>query len=126
MEGNPVRLVKNGDFSIIDFSKEAIGEDEFFAELRMQGVSQLGQIEEAIVESSDNISIFYYPEEDVKFGLPIMPDSLNSWQQKIKDDGHYSCTFCGYTEKLKATTKYACPKCQKLRWVEASNKKRIR
>jgi uncharacterized membrane protein YcaP (DUF421 family) len=126
MEGRPVRLIKNGAFSIEDFSKEAIGEDEFFAELRMQGVSQLGQIEEAFVESSGNISIFYYPDEDVKFGLPIMPDSLNSWQQTFKMDGFYACTFCGYTEKLKPAAKYACPKCQKARWVKASNKKRIR
>ena len=44
MEGNPVRLIKKGTFSIEDFSKEAIGEDEFFAELRMQGVSQLGKL----------------------------------------------------------------------------------
>ena len=126
MEGKPVRLIKNGAFSIKDFSKEAFGEDEFFAELRMQGVSQLGQIEEAFVESSGNISIFYYPDEDVKFGLPIMPDSLNPWQQKIKEDGFYACTFCGYTAKLKPVAKYTCLKCQKNKWVKASNKKRIR
>ena len=44
MEGNPVRLIKKGTSSIEDFSKDAIGEDEFFAELRMQGVSQLGKL----------------------------------------------------------------------------------
>jgi uncharacterized membrane protein YcaP (DUF421 family) len=58
MEGKPARLINKGVFSIGNFSKEALGEDEFFAELRMQGVSQLGQIEEAIVETSGNISIF--------------------------------------------------------------------
>ena len=126
LEGKAVQLIKNGAFSIEDFSKEAIGEDEFFAELRLQSVSQLGQIEEAFVESSGNISIFYYPDEDVKFGLPIMPDSLNSRQQNIIEDGYYACIFCGYTEKLKPAAKYACPKCQKGRWVKASNKKRIR
>lgn len=126
MEGKAVRLIKTGAFSIDDFSKEAIGEDEFFSELRMQGVSQLGQIEEAFVESSGNISIFYYLDDDVKFGLPIMPDSLDSWQQKIKEDGHYAYMFCGYTEKLKPAAKHVCPKCQKARWVKANNKKRIR
>ena len=126
MEGKAVRLIKNGAFSIEDFSKEAIGEDEFFAELRLQGVSQLGQIEEAFVEISGNISIFYYSDEDVKFGLPILPDSLNSRQQNIEEDGYYACIFCGYTEKLEPASKYACPKCQKDKWVKASNKKRIR
>jgi len=126
MEGKPICLIKNGAFSIRNFAKEALGADEFFAELRMQGVSQLGQIEEAIVESSGNISIFYFPDQEVKYGLPIMPDSLDSWSQKITDTDNYACIFCGYTEKLKLTTKYTCPECKKSKWVRASNKKRIR
>lgn len=126
VEGKPVYLIRNGSFSVGNFSKEVLGEDEFFAELRMQGVSQLGQIEEAIVESSGNISIFYYPDEEVKFGLPIMPDSLESGQQEIKEDDHYACTFCGHTEKLKPSPSVTCPKCKKTKWVKASNKKRIR
>jgi len=126
MEGNPVCLIKNGVFSIENFSKEALGEDEFFAELRMQGVSQLGQIEEAIVESSGNISIFYYPDEEVKYGLPIMPDSLDACSQTIIDTDYYACIFCGYTEKLIPATKHICPDCKKSKWVKASKKKRIR
>lgn len=125
MEGRPVCLIKDGVFSTDNFKKEALGEDEFFAELRMQGVSQLGQIEEAIEESSGNISIFFYPDEDVKYGLPIMPDSLDYTVQKIKDPGFYACIFCGYTEKLQPMTKHKCPECHKYEWVKASNKKRV-
>ncbi|HLN73366.1 MAG TPA: YetF domain-containing protein, partial [Prolixibacteraceae bacterium] len=63
VEGKPVRLIKDGSFAIDNFKKEPLGEYEFFAELRIQGVSQLGQIEEAILESSGNISIFYFPDD---------------------------------------------------------------
>ena len=126
VEGKPICLIKNGVFSIENFKKEILGVDEFFAELRMQGVSQLGQIEEAIEESSGNISIFFYPDEEVKYGLPIMPDSLKASFQKISENDHYSCTFCGYTEKLKPAGKSVCPVCKKYKWVKASNKKRIR
>ncbi|HLP39080.1 DUF421 domain-containing protein [Lacibacter sp.] len=126
VEGKPVYLIRNGFFSIDNFSKEVLGEDEFFAELRMQGVSQLGQVEEAIVESSGNISIFYYPEEAVKSGLPIMPDSLESGQQEIKERAHYACTFCGFTQQLNPAANAICPECKKTKWVKASNKKRIR
>jgi uncharacterized membrane protein YcaP (DUF421 family) len=126
VEGKPVCLIKDGAFSIENFEKEILGEDEFFAELRLQGVSQLGQVEEAIEESSGNISIFYYEDEQVKYGLPIMPDSLENSIQKIHDNDHYSCIFCGYTEKLKPAAKYTCPLCKKFRWIKASNKKRIR
>ena len=126
VEGKPVYLIRNGSFSIENFSKEALGEDEFFAELRLHGVSQLGQVEEAIVESSGSISIFYYPDEEVKFGLPIMPDSLHSGQHEIKETAHYACTFCGYSKKLEPALSVTCPECKKTRWVKASNKKRIR
>ncbi|MBA3674872.1 MAG: DUF421 domain-containing protein [Chitinophagaceae bacterium] len=126
IEGKPVCLIKDGIFSIDNFQKETLGEDEFFAELRMQSVSQLGQIEEAIEESSGNISLFFYPDEEVKYGLPIMPDSLKATQKKINDTDHYSCIFCGYTEKLKPVTKHICPECKKCEWIKASNKKRVR
>jgi len=125
VEGKPICLIKNGVFSIANFKKEILGADEFFAELRMQGVSQLGQIEEAIEESSGNISVFFYPDEEVKYGLPIMPDSLKASFQKISESDHCSCTFCGYTEKLKPAGKVSCPVCKKFRWVKASNKKRV-
>lgn len=126
VEGKPVRLIKQGVFSIDNFEKEILGEDEFFAELRMQGVSQLGQIEEAIIESSGNISIFYYPDDEVKYGLPIMPGILETRLLKIDDTNHYSCTFCGYTEKLQPSAKHTCPTCKKFKWVKASNRRRVR
>lgn len=126
MEGRPASLIKDGVFSIENFSKEALGEEEFLSALRMQGVSQLGQIEEAIEESSGSISIFYFSDEEVRYGLPIMPDLLTAWQEKITEAGYYACKFCGYTENLNPVSSHSCPKCQKLKWVKASNKKRIR
>ncbi len=125
VEGKPVCLIKDGAFSIENFTKEALGEDEFFAELRMQGVSQLGQVEEAIIESSGNISAFYYPEEEIKYGLPIMPGSLEQSHTTIPERGHYSCAFCGYTALLQPVEVYSCPECEKNKWIKSSNRKRI-
>ena len=125
VEGRPVCLIKDGKFSIENFKKEALGEDEFFAELRMQGVSQLGQVEEAIEESSGNISVFFYPDDEVKFGLPIMPKSLEESLKVIPAAGYYSCIFCGYTEELVTVQNKTCPECNKNEWVPASNRKRV-
>lgn len=125
VEGKPVCLIKDGVFSINNFSKETVGEEEFFSELRLHGVSQLGQIEEAIIETSGNISIFYYQDDEVKFGLPIMPGSLENSKKAIKHPGHYSCIFCGYTKQIQPCEQYTCPTCKKLEWVESSIRKRV-
>ena len=125
LEGKPVYLIKNGAFSIEDFKKENLGEDEFFSELRMQGVSQLGQIKEAIEESSGDVSLFFYPDEEVKYGLPIMPNSLKETHKEIKEVNYYSCTFCGYTKKLELISTMECPTCKKSKWVKSSNSKRV-
>ncbi len=125
VEGRPVCLIKSGRFSIDNFKKEALGEDEFFAELRMQGVSQLGQVEEAIEESSGNISVFFYPDDEVKYGLPIMPNSLQDTLKIIPSPGHYSCIFCGYTQELVPVQHQTCPQCKKNEWVPSSKRKRV-
>lgn len=125
VEGKPVLLIKHGRFAIENFRKEALGEDEFFAELRMHGVSQLGQVEEAIEESSGNISVFFYADDEVKPGLPIMPDSLEKSVKAIATPGHYSCVFCGYTQELVPVQEHYCPECKKQEWLLSSNRKRI-
>lgn len=126
VEGPPICLIKNGKFETDNFKKESLGADEFFAELRQQGVSQLGQIEQAIEESSGNISVFFYSGEEVKYGLPIMPGSIDDAVKEIKEAGYYACIFCGYTKKLNPVKHHTCAECGKDEWVVASNKKRIR
>jgi uncharacterized membrane protein YcaP (DUF421 family) len=125
VEGKPVCLVEEGIFSIENFKKEPLAQDEFFAELRLKGVSHLGQIENAIIETGGGISIYFYPDNDVKYGLPILPGSLEEQTKKISTTDNYACTFCGYTEKLQRAEKHNCPKCKKDLWVKAINKKRI-
>ena len=126
IEGKPVCLIQDGSFSIENFRKEALAQDEFFAELRIKGTSQLGQIEQAIIETNGDISIFYYADEDVKAGLPILPGTFSDQGVEIQSAGTYACTFCGNTEMIAtATIKHVCKKCKKDKWVKASSRKRI-
>ncbi|UPQ76513.1 DUF421 domain-containing protein [Chryseobacterium nepalense] len=125
LEGRSICLIENGEFSINNFKKENLGSDEFFAELRLKGISQLGQIDQAIEEVSGEISVFYFEDEKVKYGLSIMPDSLKDAVKYIKEEGYYSCIFCGYTEEKHIGSAGNCPKCKKDKWVPASNRKRI-
>lgn len=125
IEGKPICLIKNGVFEINNFKKEALGEDEFFAELRLQGVSQLGQIEEAIEESNGEISVFFFEDKDVRPGLSIMPGSLNNSITHIAMPGHYSCIFCGHTENVQTAGQLHCRQCKKNEWVSSSSKRRV-
>lgn len=125
LEGTSICLIENGEFSIENFKKENLGNDEFFAELRLKGISHLGQIEKAIEEVSGDISVFYFEDSQVKYGLPIMPGSLEDPLQSILIKGFYSCTFCGHTEEKEKGELGKCCKCKKDHWVEASNKRRI-
>jgi uncharacterized membrane protein YcaP (DUF421 family) len=125
LEGKSICLIENGEFSIENFKKENLGSDEFFAELRLKGISQLGQIDQAIEEVSGEISVFYFEDDQVKYGLSIMPDSLKNAVKYIKEEGYYSCTFCGHTEEKNTGSAGNCPKCKKDKWVPASNRKRI-
>src|SRR5687767_9584696 len=126
IEGKPVCLIREGVFAIKNFDKEILAQDEFFAELRVKNVSQLGQVQEAIEESSGQVSVFFYPDEEVKAGLPIMPDSLKEQQEKITRADDYSGVFYGYTEMLAPAEKHVCPSCEKSVWVKASRKIRIK
>jgi uncharacterized membrane protein YcaP (DUF421 family) len=126
IEGKPVCLIQDGSFSIENFKKEPLAQDEFFAELRVKGISQLGQIEQAIIETNGDISIFYYPDDEVRAGLPILPRPFSEQEVEIDSAGIYSCTFCGNTENVEAASpNYTCKKCKKDKWVKASSRKRI-
>lgn len=126
VEGKPVCLISEGRFSIHNFEKEPLAQDEFFSELRLAGVSHLGQVQLGIIETTGSLSLFFYEDEDVKFGLPILPDQFEEKQVTITESGYYSCSFCGTTEKLEPAAAHECPTCKKNKWIRSANNRRIR
>ena len=118
IEGKTECIISEGKFSIATFKKESLGQDEFFAELRLKSVEHLGQVKNAFMETSGEISVFYYEDDEVQHGLPILPGLFLSKSKTIPSKGIYSCTFCGHTESHKPGNA-ECKVCQKLEWVEA-------
>lgn len=118
IEGKTECIIEEGKFSIANFKKESLALDEFFAELRLKSVEHLGQVKNAFIETSGQISAFYYDDSDVKFGLPILPTLFNAKSKTISHNGMHSCTFCGHTEELRPGTSN-CNVCQKDEWVTA-------
>jgi len=124
-EDTPTCIIQDGKFALKNFKKEKLGTQELMSELRVKGVSQLGQVETAIEEMSGDLSVFFYEDKDVKFGLPIMPELLQRKVKHIDKEGFYACHYCGYTELKNEGSGGKCEICQKEQWVVASNKKRI-
>lgn len=124
IEGKAIYLIREGKFSIRDFKREAVSQDEFFSELRINSVEHLGQIKNALIETSGEISIFYYADEDVRHGLPLLPDIYKSRSELIVSKDIYACTFCGNTQELDPGV-HECKTCSKKTWVKALNTRRI-
>jgi len=60
-------------FSIEEESRSTFAKDEFFAEMRAVSVEHVGQVRTAILETNGQGSFYYYSDDDVKPGLPVLP-----------------------------------------------------
>lgn len=125
VEGRPAYILKEGVL-LEKFNDQPLGHDELFAVLRQKQIFHLGQLETVIIESDGQLSVFFYPDDQVIAGLPILPHMLKECDEKILEDGVYSCCKCGSTAKLSASTSYRCPKCRHNKCVKALHGKRIR
>lgn len=125
VEGKPVCLLDGGKFCYQNFKNEPIALDEFFAELRLQHVSQLGQIRKAYLETTGEISIFFYPDEAVGYGLPILPENFHHCIEQLSQPGHYACVYCGHTLTPEDKPVTQCPTCRNSKWIEACDDVRI-
>ena len=97
---------------------------EFFAELRNQSVEHLGQVRFAILETDATLSILYYEDNEVKYGLLLFPDKYKAIKA-LPIDQPCACMFCGKIEEEVLAVDAFCPRCQHKKWALALNTKRI-
>ncbi|GGH04337.1 DUF421 domain-containing protein [Parapedobacter pyrenivorans] len=124
LEGRPMYIVEDSVITVKDDSKDSLSKYEFFAELREKGVEHLGQVRVAILETDGSISVFFFPNEEVKHGLPILPKAYNKNTAVITDEDLYACIYCGTVHRLQ-TGRHECKRCQHHEWVKAIDTKRI-
>ena len=128
MEGKPVTIVQNGRMLLESVQKETLSKPELFMQLRLNRISHLGQVKLAILESTGELSVFYFRDEEVVFGLPILPEVYDFPSPAIKYNGYYSCSVCSHTHLADQPLKeesLPCPDCGSSSWIEAMNEKRI-
>ncbi|WP_410955139.1 DUF421 domain-containing protein [Raoultella planticola] len=126
LEGKPIPVIEQGELAWKNLQAENMTEFEFFMELRINGVEQLGQVRLAILETNGQISLYYYyADRDVKAGLSILPPPHNASFATIPRDDEYACVRCSAVLKLRAGDKQLCPRCANAEWSRASRAKRV-
>lgn len=126
VEGKATYIIEKGMFSVHEFRKETLAQDEFFAELRQQGVSHLGQVETAILETSGCVSIYFFPDDKVRPGLPILPKEFAQASKLVDSEDLYACSFCGKTVQIGKGQNYKCTNCKHDEWLKAKDMPRIK
>lgn len=124
LEGRTTCIIEEGEFLLSHLKKEHMARNEFFSELRLQQIEHLGQIKLAYLETTGDISIFMKPDDEVIYGLPIVPKLYDQKSTNIKYKGMNSCTFCGHTQNIEQSFA-VCERCGKKEWVKSINHKRI-
>jgi uncharacterized membrane protein YcaP (DUF421 family) len=123
LEGDAMYIIEDGQFTIQEQSDNTFAKDEFFAEMRGLSIEHVGQVRTAILETNGQVSFFYFSDDDVKPGLPVMPKLYNAKSCTINRPGDYACTRCGKVSHL--TTSGQCDRCKCKEWVPAINTTRI-
>ena len=100
--------------------------DEFFAEMRQQGVEHLGQVRTGLLETDGNFSLLLYPPEDTCYGLPLFPKQYQAAKQ-IESQTYYACMYCGHVDFI-SDANQQCKRCEDTcrNWAKALNTKLVR
>lgn len=125
LEGKPVVIVEEGQLAWEKVRSANMTEFEFFMELRLSSVEQLGQVRLAIMETNGQISVYYYDDADVKPGLCILPDEYVERFTTVPEAGEYACRRCSHVLVMQPGDHQLCPRCANPVWTKVSRAKRI-
>ncbi len=126
LEGKSQYIVDEGLLVLDKTKRGKMSHDEFFAEMRQQGVEHLGQVRVGLLETDGKFSILLYPDNNVRYGLPIFPKQYQAVTQ-IEKSCHYACMDCGYIDFI-SEPRQLCVRCKDndRSWTQAINNKIVR
>ncbi|MBF5977563.1 DUF421 domain-containing protein [Escherichia coli] len=119
LEGKPVVIIEDCELAWSKLNNSNMTEFEFFMELRLRGVEQLGQVRLAILETNGQISVYFF--EDDK----ILPSDCTQRYKVVPESADYACIRCSEIIHMKAGEKQLCPRCANPEWTKASRAKRV-
>lgn len=125
LEGKPVVIVEDGELAWSKLHNANMTEFEFFMELRLNGVEQLGQVRLAILETNGQISVYFFEDKQIKPGLSILPKHCTQRFKVVPEAGDYACVRCSEVIQMSAGDHQLCPRCANPEWTKASRAKRV-
>lgn len=126
LEGRSLYIVEDGMLVLDKIEQGKMSHDEFFSEMRQQGIEHLGQVRVGLLETDGTFSLLMFADEEVHYGLPLFPKAY----QAVKDievHQHYACMYCGQVVQG-VVAKQPCNRCEEksIGWAKAINTKVIR
>ncbi|MEO8268312.1 MAG: DUF421 domain-containing protein [Aureliella sp.] len=117
IEGRTTMLVSQGCINYRQLDQEHLSREELFELLRPEGISHLGQVQQAFLEPSGKLSVIRW--EPARAGLSILPgaNSDQDYDQRL-DAQKRCCPSCG-TMEHSISIDTDCAGCLDQRWVHA-------
>lgn len=123
MEGREMLVVRDGLFEIKHEKDTDFTKMEFFSELRNMSVEHLGQVRMALLETDGSLSVLFYADESVRYGLPLFPIAYEAVDPLNVADP-IACMHCGFVQMAFEQFLDVCPRCKEKRWAIAMNSTR--
>lgn len=126
LEGKSLYIVEDGLLVLDKIKKGKMSHDEFFAEMRQQGVEHLGQVRTGLLETDGNFSVLLYPPDKTGYGMPLFPKQYQPVEQ-IETGVCYACMYCGFVDHI-ASADQLCQRCEDdcRKWAKALDSEIVR
>lgn len=123
LEGKVLPVVEDGMFDIKHENDNDFSKMEFFSELRNLNVEHLGQVREGVLEIDGTLSVLFYADQEVRYGLPLFPSRYKK-VDPATSEGPFACMYCGVVVQELNGASPQCQRCGKESWTIAINTKR--
>ncbi|WP_426490749.1 DUF421 domain-containing protein [Hymenobacter sp. 102] len=126
LEGAPVLLIENGEINLPNFTKQNLTQKELFGELRQYQVEHLGQVRRAYIEATGEVSVYFFEDQEVRPGLPILPERKADKRHRVEQAGTYACACCGHVQAIAKGEHAECRSCHEGVWIPTCDTKRVK
>ncbi|MGY3215072.1 DUF421 domain-containing protein [Mucilaginibacter sp. HD30] len=117
-QGKVSTLVSDGVVNIKELNKSRLSHERVFAQLRSQGLLQLGSVSRFYMEANGTFTLVRNPKPVP--GLSVLPPWDDSLRDCFKEYSERQiCVQCGFPQKENGHGYARCPNCAKEKWVTA-------